>query len=270
MGIITKIAMQQKRVDRYNIEIDGNYAFSVDEAILIEFDLKKGKPVTEAEITEIKIRDGVQRGINTAVNFLSLRMRSKKEVLDYLRKKEIDPGSWEEIMSRLESMGYLNDEQFADAYIKTQIQTTEKGPAVILRELKEKGVEDHIAFSLIEQFTEEEQAAKAASLFHKQRKKYKHDSAFLQKKKAEQHVMAKGYSADILKKASTEQELDEEAEMDALMHQTAKAHRRYRSLEEREYRQKMKMALYRKGFDLSDIDRAIDSLLEEEYEGKNK
>lgn len=263
MGVITKITVQQKRVDRYNIEIDGEYAFSADEAVLIEFNLKKGQTITEEERSEIGVRDNVQRGINTAINFLSVRMRSVKEVRNYLKKKEIELEAQDEIMERLGSMGYLNDEQFADAYIKTQIQTTEKGPAVILRELKEKGIDDYTAASLIEQFTEEEQIEKAADLFQKQLKKYKRDSAFLQQRKAEQHVLTKGYSAAVIKKAAIKAEPDAEAEMEALMHQAEKAHRRYQSFEKREYRQKMKAALYRKGFDLSDIDRAIDRLSEE-------
>lgn len=263
MGVITKISVQQKRIDRYNIEIDGDYSFSADEAVLIEFNLKKGEVLTEADIEGIVLRDGVHRGVNTAINFLSLRMRSRKEVLDYLKKKEIEPNSWEEIMERLQLMGYLNDEQFADAYIKTQIQTTEKGPKLILRELKEKGIEGDIAARLIEQYTVEDQVEKAAALFKKQLKKFKRDSLFLQQKKAEQYLMTKGYSADIVKRAATAAEPDEEAEMEALMHQAEKAHRRYRSFENREYRQKMKAALYRKGFDLSNIDRAIDRLLEE-------
>lgn len=264
MGVITKIAIQQKRVDRYNIDIDGQYAFSADEAVLIEFNLKKGQTLTEEDIARIGLRDGVQRGVNTAINFLSMRMRSEKEVRDYLKKKEIDQEAHEEIMERLGAMGYLNDEQFADAYIKTQIQTTEKGPAVILRELKEKGIRDDTAASLIEQFTEEEQVEKAGVLFEKALKKYKKDSAFLQQKKAEQLILTKGYSAVVMKKAATALEPDEEAEQEALMHQAEKAHRRYRALEAREYRQKMKTALYRKGFDLTDIDRAINRLLEEE------
>ncbi|WP_050181717.1 recombination regulator RecX [Domibacillus robiginosus] len=264
MGVVTKVAVQQKRIDRYNIDIDGNYAFSADEAVLIEFNLKKGLVLTEADIETITVRDGVYRGVNTAIQFLSLRMRSKKEVIDYLKKKEIDPGAWEEIMGRLESMGYLNDEQFADAYIKTQIQTTEKGPKLILRELKEKGIDDHTASLLIGQYTEEDQLEKAAALFEKQLKKFKRDSAFLQQKKAEQYLVTKGYSIDIVKRAATAAEPDKEVEMEALMHQAERAHRRYRSLEEREYRHKMKAALYRKGFDLSDIDQAIDRLLEEQ------
>lgn len=261
MGNITKIAVQQKRVDRYNIEIDGQYAFSADEAVLIEFNLKKGRKLTKAEIEQIQMKDGIQRGLNTAIHFLSIRMRSEQEVRDYLKKKEIEAEPAEEIMKRLQSMGYLNDEQFADAFIKTQIQTTEKGPAVILRELKEKGIQDEMASELMEQFTEQEQIEKAARLFEKQLKKYKRDSAFLKQKKAEQYVMTKGYSSAVMKKAASAAEPDEEQEQDALLHQAEKAHRRYKDFEAREYKQKMKTALYRKGFDLSEIDKVIDRLL---------
>ncbi|OLN21354.1 recombination regulator RecX [Domibacillus antri] len=263
MPVITKISVQQKRTDRYNIEVDGEYAFSVDEAVLIEFNLQKGREMTKAEAEKIQIRDNVRKGFNAAIHYLSIRMRSEKEVQDYLKKKEVDEASRQEILTRLHDMGYVNDSQFADAFIKTQMQTTDKGPYLIHRELKEKGINEETAFSLMEQFTEEEQMEKAARLYEKQLKKYKRDSAFLQKKKAEEYVMTKGYSASSIKKAAIKHEPDEEQEMDALMYQAEKAHRRYQSYEKGEYRQKMKMALYRKGFDLSDIDKAIEKLQEE-------
>ncbi|OMP68146.1 recombination regulator RecX [Domibacillus epiphyticus] len=263
MPVITKISVQQKQTDRYNIEVDGNYAFSVDESVLIEFHLKKGREISKAETEEIQIRDGVRKGLNTAIQYLSIRMRSEKEVLDYLKKKEVDEASRQEILTRLREMSYLNDEQFADAFIKTQIQTTEKGPFIIFRELKEKGIDEEIASTLLEQFSEEQQMEKAAALFEKQLKKHKRDSAFLRQKKAEEYVMNKGYSSSILKKAAVLEPPDAEEELNALMHQAEKAHRRYKSYEKGEYRQKMKMALYRKGFDLSEIDKAIEKLQEE-------
>lgn len=263
MPKITKISVQQKRTDRYNIEVDGEYAFSVDEAVLMEFNLRKGSRIAKAEVEEIQIRDGVQKGLNAAINYLSIRMRSEKEVLDYLKRKEVELDAAAEILKRLRSMNYLDDEQFASAFVKTQIQTTDKGPYLIWRELKEKGINEEIGSKAMEQFTEEEQIEKAARLYEKQLKKYKRDSAFLQKKKAEEQVITKGYSSSILKQAAVTAPPDEEQEVEALMHQAKKAHRRYQSYEPSEYRQKMKMALYRKGFDFSAIDQAIEKLQEE-------
>ena len=42
LATITKISIQKKAVDRYNIFLDDNYAFSVTEDILIKFNLRKG------------------------------------------------------------------------------------------------------------------------------------------------------------------------------------------------------------------------------------
>ena len=37
---------------------------------------------------------------------------------------------------------YINDEEFALSYVRTQINTTDKGPDVIRMELKEKGIDE--------------------------------------------------------------------------------------------------------------------------------
>ena len=39
---------------------------------------------------------------------------------------------------------FLNDEQYAIAYVRTQKNTTDKGTIVIKRELKERGVKERL------------------------------------------------------------------------------------------------------------------------------
>ena len=55
----------------------------------------------------------------------------------------------------------------------------------------------------------------------------------------------------------TDVEKESDAEMDALRLQGDKLHNKYSKLPEREYRQKLKMALYRKGFPMELIDEFI-------------
>lgn len=43
MRVITKIARQKNNPERYNIYLNEEYAFPVDEAILIQFGLTKGR-----------------------------------------------------------------------------------------------------------------------------------------------------------------------------------------------------------------------------------
>ncbi|MGV3466194.1 MAG: recombination regulator RecX, partial [Heyndrickxia sp.] len=46
MPIITKITVQKNLSDRYNIYLDEEYAFSVDEDVLTRFQLRKGKELS--------------------------------------------------------------------------------------------------------------------------------------------------------------------------------------------------------------------------------
>lgn len=265
MGIITKISLQQKLKDRYNVFINEQYAFSVDEAILIQFGLKKGMELTAEQTAAIIGQDEIRKGLNMAIHFLSVRMRSEKEVREFLAKKEVDSEAAEEIIHRLSQMGYLDDAAFAEAYVNTQINASDKGPKAIERELKEKGVSGVLIEQSLAKFERGLQLEKALKLAEKYRRKYRKESPFIQKQKIEQTLARKGYEWDIIQEALAHSgpEENEEEQMEALMHQAEKAHRRYSKLSGGEYRQKMKQTLYRKGFAISNIEQAIDKLQEE-------
>lgn len=260
MGVITKISVQQKRTDRYNIFLDEQYAFSVDEAVLIQFNLKKGMEITDQLKAEIAARDDIHKGINTAIHFLSIRMRSEKEVRDHLTKKEIDEAAIDEVIQSLYQMSYLNDREFAKAYVNTQINTTDKGPSVVERELKERGIKGSIIQEVMAKFDHGIQLEKVLSLAEKYKRKYSKDSARMQKQKTEQALMRKGYGWEVIQEAITESVSEEGEQDEALMYQAEKAHRRYSKLPSGEYDYKMKQALYRKGFMIHDIERVISQL----------
>ena len=59
--------------------------------MLVKFDLRKGKELDELDIIEIQYGDDVKKGFKKALDYLSYRMRSTKEVKDHLKKFIIDP-----------------------------------------------------------------------------------------------------------------------------------------------------------------------------------
>lgn len=61
MPNITKITTQKKRKDRYNIFVDEKYAFSVDEEVLLKFQLKKGMELDDLLLAEIQFHDEIQK-----------------------------------------------------------------------------------------------------------------------------------------------------------------------------------------------------------------
>jgi regulatory protein len=267
MGVITKITKQVKNDERYNLFIDGKYAFSVDEVVLAKFGLRKGLEVDELEISGMQYEDDVKKALNKAIHYLSYRMRTEKEIRDHLKDGELEEGIIDEVIHKLNDMKYINDLEFAQAFTGTQINTSDKGPGWIRGELYRKGVDDPYIEEALEAFTFEKQVDKAVAISEKLMKKYRKDSFMIAKQKIEQNLLRKGYSGAVMKTVwetiETEREPDEQ--WDAIYHQGQKAHRKLSSkYDGYEYEQKMKQTLYRKGFSIEKIERLLEVLKEEE------
>lgn len=94
MAVITKIEVQKRSKERFNIYIDKGqgeeYGFSVDQVILMKHGLQKGLEIDEIALGNILYNEEVQKAYLQAISYLSYQMRTKKEVEDYLRKKKWD------------------------------------------------------------------------------------------------------------------------------------------------------------------------------------
>jgi regulatory protein len=263
MPMITKISVQKHNKDRYSIFTDSGageeYAFSVDEDVLIKHQLKKGMELDDLSVTEMLFQDDIRKAFNMAINYLAHRMRSESEVRDHLKKKEVAEPVVKEAIHKLHELKFLNDEEFALAFVRTNVNTTDKGPGLIKMELREKGIDPDIISKVVEELSSDAQIEKAIKLSEKYAQKNKNDSSRILKQKIEQMLQRKGYSFAVIRAALEETEIEKEdnSEMDALRYQGEKLHNKYAKMPGYEYRQKMKMSLYRKGFPMELIDEFI-------------
>lgn len=264
MAIITKITTQKKNMERFNVFMDygkgEEFAFSVDSDVLIKFQLKKGMELDDFSFLEIQYQDDIRKAYNLAINYLARRMRSEREIRDYLSKKETDEPVIDEVIHKLTAQRYINDEEFALAYVRTQANTTDKGPDVIKLELKEKGITEGIRIQALGEFSVEKQIEKAVKLSGKFLQKGAKEALKIQKQKLEQMLLRKGYSFEIIHIALDETEVDkadDDDEMEAIRFQGEKADRKFSHYSGFEYQQKMKQTLYRKGFSMELIERFL-------------
>ncbi len=267
---ITKITVQKKRKDRYNIFLDrGNgeeYAFSVDEGVLIEWQLKKGMFLTQEQEEEIKASDFKKDALNKGLQYLAHGMKTEYQIKDYLFQKEFPEDAINDAVEKIRSFGYINDKEFADAFVRTKMNTSDKGPAIIKEELKNKGVQLSVADLALQQYSEDKQLAQAIRIIEKKGKRKKNESASLLKKRLTEGLLRKGYSLSIIDTALKEADLshNEEDEWLALCSQGEKVRRKLnKKYEGSTFRVKLKENLYRKGFSLSLIDQYIKNTEEE-------
>ncbi|RTR26168.1 recombination regulator RecX [Robertmurraya yapensis] len=263
MATITKITVQKKNTDRYNIFLDHGkgeeYAFSVDEDVLIKFNLKKGMELDDFALMEINYQDDIRKSYNLAIHYLTRVMRTEFEVRKYLADKEVEEPVIQEVIHKLYDYQFLDDEEYANAYVRTQINTSDKGIVVVRKDLQEKGVAAPLIEKALKQYSLEKQIEKAKGLWEKAVNKSAKESERILKQKAEQFLLRKGYPFEVISIAMemAESKKDEDDEMEALRYQGEKAHRKYAQLEGYEYEQKMKQALYRKGFSIEKIEQFL-------------
>lgn len=264
MATITKIEVQQKNKSRYNIYLDKEFAFGVDEHTLIVYMLQIGMELDEVKIFEIQSQEEIRKAYLQAINYLSYSMRSSKDVYDYLAKKEHHIDMINEVVKRLIDEKYINDLEYAIAYTRTNSNISKKGPTVIDRELKLKGISDKDRQISLAEYPTELQIDNAVSLAEKKLNSYRKLSKQETIQKLETMLLRKGYPFSIISIAVESLELDDsEEQQEALKYQFEKYHRKYRNQEDYTYRQKMKQSLYRKGFAIEKIDEMLNQYSED-------
>jgi regulatory protein len=145
--------------------------------------------------------DEVERCLASAMRILDYRFNSVVELRQKLAAKEFDSGVIDGIIERLSAEGWLDDERFAGALVRTRA-LKRLGPHRIRRELRAKGVSDDVAARALRQNIDPE-AEKAAAIALCEKKMRiiarRHGAAYLRtdegRKKLAAYLLNHGYEA---------------------------------------------------------------------------
>ena len=201
---ITKITTQKQNKERYNIFVDygqgEEYGFSVDQDILVAYKLKKGLELQNDMLSEMLFEDNIKKAFSLALSFLSYRMRAEKEVVKYLQEKNVEESIIPKVIEKLFHYKYLNDLEFAKAFVRTRMNTTLKGPDFIKKELQDKGINAQYIEKALEQYTGELQLQHVLLFIEKKAKQNQTNSNTMLKRKITANLLGKGFSIDIIEK----------------------------------------------------------------------
>ncbi|SSC13175.1 Regulatory protein RecX [Mesotoga infera] len=78
--------------------------------------------------------------VGDALRYLKFRLRSAREIQEYLTRRQYDQSEIAETMKKLVEQGLINDERFAAIYISDGLNVHYKGPFRLKMELLELGV----------------------------------------------------------------------------------------------------------------------------------
>ena len=88
---------------------------------------------------------------NKAFKLLSYRERTIKEIEDRLSKKDFEADVIKAVVDFLLEKDYLNEERFAEMWIRSRIRRKAEGLRKLKAALKQKGVDDRVADDALSQ-----------------------------------------------------------------------------------------------------------------------
>jgi len=156
---ITAINRQKKNRRRYSLFLDGTYAFSISERVANT--LHVGDLLTDERISALKAEDEKDLAFEKALSYLAPRPRSRKEIGDYLNAQGFTHEAIQHAVLRLEKSGYINDHEFARAWVDSRIRFHPRGIFALRYELSAKGVAEEIIDSVLENLDETSLAMRA-------------------------------------------------------------------------------------------------------------
>lgn len=194
---ITAIKAQVKNTERISIYVDEKYSFSLTYNQLLDQKLRIGLEVDDARLAELKHISDFGKAYERGLNYVMVRPRSVREVRDYARRKKWTPEDTELIIEKLQSRRYLDDANFARAWVENRALGGKTSKRKLQMELKAKGVADDIIKRALENAAFDEGHALKELIAKKRRlPRYAADE-----QKLMQYLARQGFSFDDIKQA---------------------------------------------------------------------
>lgn len=135
--------------NKYKIFLDNDANITLYEDVIINNNLLIKKEVSSEELLNIEKENNNISTYEIALNYIEIKMRSTKEIKDYLKKKNIDSKLIDIAVNKLIKNGYLNDYLYAKAFVNDEFNLTNKGPLKIKKDLKKHDIKDDVINELI-------------------------------------------------------------------------------------------------------------------------
>ncbi len=145
-----------------SVVVDKEYIGNVSIDDASELGLIAGQDLSQETLAELKLRIQQLKYYRDAQRYADRRLRSTKEVLNYLTHKGCDAALASKIVERLGDIGLINNAAFTSAYIHDSLLAKPLSKRGIMQKLKTKGIDSQsVAASLAVSGFDEDQALDA-------------------------------------------------------------------------------------------------------------
>lgn len=140
-----------------------------------------------------------EKAFNRALRYLNIRIRSSKEIADYLKRKGYLDNVVEEVISKLKNLKFLDDAQFSQLWIEERQKIKNKSRYFLTYELMKKGINEDLIKEKLEDAKEDVEVAK--EFIERKKRIFSSLDEKEFKEKMIRLLSSRGFSWEIIRKA---------------------------------------------------------------------
>ncbi len=145
-----KLSYKKGKGDKVHLHADGDYILTVDELFFSTLSIKQNQEVSADELNKISDLICERRAYNYALSLLSRRDHTAKELKAKLSQKGFQRYC-EKVVEKLISQDFVNDERFAEHFVRELVNLKGYGKRRVEQELFRKGVEKEIISNVLDE-----------------------------------------------------------------------------------------------------------------------
>ena len=207
MPKITSVESQKKNPKRFNIFLDGEFAFGADEDLVVDRRLILGKLLDTSDVEQLISDAEIGKLMERMYRLFNIRQRSEKEIKDYLKnlsfkrklkgEEELPLNIINMAIELMKKKGMVNDKQFAISWVHSR--SRKYGPQRIKQELYKKGIDKEIIETVISGQVTGYSEEVAQKLLEKRLERWKSLPTLEFKKKAYDYLLRRGFNYEMVK-----------------------------------------------------------------------
>ena len=183
---------------KYRLFLSNGEVIDTYDNVILNLDLLLKSDISISDYNKILNDTVIYDKYNACLKYIQVRIRSTKEIRDYLRRKNASDEEIEIIIDKLIASGNLNDDYFVSCFIKDKLRFTSWGPYKVLNELKKHNIDSDIINKYLYLFDDTVVRDKLDRLIDKQINSNRKDSNMKLKNKLYNNFMRLGYKSGMI------------------------------------------------------------------------
>lgn len=254
------IKFKKGKGNTYQVFLDSKTIILYDD-VITKYELIRKKQLSDEELEELEKENRSLDSYYKALRYIDRRVRSEKEVREYLKKQGFIEDSITRTISLLKEKGLLDEMNYIELYIEDNLRLKLDGPEKIKRNLLDLG----LPIVKIEEYLESKDSTiweeRIKRILTKKEKSKHSESGRVWKQKLARYLYAYGYSKEMTDSILNQIKISEDESV--LEKELRKWVRKYSSRYQGEELQKrVKQKLYEKGYSKENIEKNIKKIEE--------